>query len=163
MKLACIVFLKATEALQPIPTHIEALLKERVEHSFAQTHPGRTLRFDETNCAHQGEYAFGLDRLRLTAATPEWDGTWTGSLSDILDGKPLDFTGVVVDAKIPGSTRLPTMRKPWEKPVMGMVLGGTAGALAGYALLPNRPSRPTNAIVFGALGALTGTLISFTF
>lgn len=163
MKSACISFLRAAEALQPVPTHIESLLKERVEHAFVQTRPNFELRFDDASCPQHGEYSFGLDRLKLSARSENWQGVWNGSFSDVLDGKTLDFSGVVVEAQAPALAQSWAQSSRSLRPAYGLLIGATAGALGGYALSPNRASRPMNALVFGLCGALTGALLGLVF
>jgi hypothetical protein len=164
MKSACIAFLKAAEALQPLPVHIESLLKERVEASFALSRPGLELRFDDASCSHKGVYAFGLDNLRMSARSPDWDGEWMGSLSNILDGNPLDFSRVVVESgEAPAMRVVASDPRRWNKVTYGLLLGGALGASGGYAFSPNKKSRPANIAVFGLSGALSGALLGFTF
>lgn len=46
---------------------------------------------------------------------------------------------------------------------IGSMVGGTLGAMSGVVFSPNKESRNGNALVFGAMGAASGALLSYYF
>ena len=149
----------------PVPESVVTLAREQVRTQYENRHPGTRLTFDEPGCAQQGQYEFGTETLKLRAEHRLWPGEREYALSDLLDGKRIEFP--LPDAP-PGSPAF--THRGLDGPAPGVshfLLGAAAGALAGgtggVLLSPNAESRPLNGLVFGLTGALVGGLLTLAY
>ena len=159
----CLTFVASSVVAPAVPVQVRQLAQSRLREQFHANHPDMQLSFDDADCTNRGQYTYTNDSLRLSAEHALWPGTREYGLSDLIEGRKIDFP--LMDApRSPdwaqkGAERT-TSSTPLSRFLTGALAGGALGAAGGTVMSPNKPSQGLNALVFGLSGAAAGGLIA---
>ena len=172
-KLCLSLSLLATQNAMP-PKHVDELVQTRIiqQHRAQGLDQDVELKFNAPECSKRGSYYYVQDSVVIALEGDQQRGQINLNIVDVLDGLKIDFSGLESNriAQVGKAIELPPplfekepSKSLWAEPMGRAMLGGIAGATGGALFSPNAESRPLNALVFGAVGALTGALLRFEF
>lgn len=162
----CLAFLSVTgQAPMHLPAQVITQTQATVRKQFAEQHPGVEIKFDAQDCPLHGTYQYTTEALVMESSAELWSGRREYSLSDLLDGKKLEF-GVATQEVAPRDPlaiwKSEEGARPLTRFAAGSVVGALAGGLGGLALSPDEENRSINGIVFALAGALAGGFLNLT-
>ncbi len=79
-------------ASSTLPSHVDHLVKKRILQQLSLSDAPLEYRFDDDSCAEKGEYFYSGDSIVLSSTSTHWPSRFEISLTDILDGKKINFS-----------------------------------------------------------------------
>ena len=142
--LLCLCFIQSFAGQNAhIPEQVDQLVKSRIVQQIKARRPEIESTFEKSNCQNQSNYYYTSDSLVLEGHNELWDGKMETSITDIIDGKSLDFhplktipSATAQVAEIP-SSNVSSSKSSYKKwlPLIAV----TAGVIVG-AFIVNRNS-----------------------
>ncbi|MBS1984422.1 MAG: hypothetical protein JST16_09625 [Bdellovibrionales bacterium] len=162
----CLAFLSTTgHAPAHLPAQVVAQTQATVRKQFTEQHPDVEIKFDAPDCPLHGTYEYTTETLVLESSADLWPGRREYSLTDLLDGKKLEFSAAPLGTapRDPLATwKAEESTRPLARFAAGSVAGALVGGLGGLALSPDEANRSINGIVFALTGALAGGFLNLT-